>query len=196
MNFISRIIAFFRRSSPAPAAAATRSFAAELVKVATQQAALGIRETSHNHGPGIEKFWTATSYGPAGYRNREPWCAAFLCWVVKQAALGHYGESPPFRLPRSAAVNDWPAWAQSQPAWKVVKPSPVKAGDIICWDFNGRDNSGGTHIGLAISNERADGTFDTIEGNTNAEGSRDGNGVYHRTTRTRKAAFAILRPPL
>ena len=43
--------------------------------VAIAAAQLGVHETSANQGPGLEKCWTATSYGPDGYKNREPWCA-------------------------------------------------------------------------------------------------------------------------
>ena len=55
-----------------------RDFKQMLIAVAKEQANLGIRETSNNQGPGIQKYWPATSYGIAGYHNREPWCAAFM----------------------------------------------------------------------------------------------------------------------
>lgn len=172
-----------------------RTFREMLVAVALEQAALGIRETTKNQGPGIQKFWTATSYGVAGYLDRQPWCAAFLAWVVRDASRRQFGESPPFRLPRSAAVNDWPVWAKTQPAWEERDPTVtrIRAGDIVCFDFNGRDKASGTHIALATSDERHDGTFDSCEGNTNEDGSREGNGVFLRNSRTRKSVFSVIR---
>lgn len=195
-SFFSRILSWFRR--PAASESPVKkplTFPQVLVQVSLEKGNQGIRETSRNRGPGIEELWTATSYGTAGYRKREPWCATGAAWSVREAARRHFGESAPFRLPRSAAVNDWPRWADDSPVWRRFDPKATKVqpGDIICWDFNGRDEPGGTHIGVAVSGERSDGTYDTSEANTNAEGSREGNGWFIRTTRTRKGVFAILR---
>lgn len=204
MSFLHRLRALISRprrpqgveSRPPPATPPpARDMREMLVSVAREQSALGIRETSPNQGPGIQKFWTATSYGVAGYLDRQPWCAAFLAWVVREASRRQFGESAPFRLPRSAAVNDWPVWARTQPTWEERDPltTRVRSGDVVCFDFNGRAKASGTHIALATSDERGDGTFDTIEGNTNSDGSRDGNGVYERHSRTRKGVFSVIR---
>jgi hypothetical protein len=119
-----------------------------------------------------------------------------MAWVVREAANRmSEPEYVPFMLPRSAAVNDWPKWARGASQWAVVDPhtEKVKAGDIVCFDFHGRDNSGGTHIAIATGNETSAGTFETVEGNTSPDGSRDGNGVYLRNSRTRKGVFSVLR---
>lgn len=167
-------------------------FIPALLRLAHTEASLGIRETSKNQGPGIQKYWTATSY-LNGYGDRQPYCAAFACWLVKQASLEAGLESGQ-PLPRSAAVNEWPKWAAKQEDWDVLNPSEtrVRAGDFVCFDFNGRDEPGGTHIGLAVGNESGDGTFPAVEANTNAAGSREGDGVYHKT-RSRKGVFSIIR---
>jgi len=165
-----------------------RGFKEVLIAVAKEQANLGIRETSTNQGPGIQKYWPATSYGIAGYHHREPWCAAFMAWTVREACLRHFRVDAPFALPRSAAVNDWPIWGRGASQWAVVAPrqEKVKAGDIVCFDFNGRDESGGTHIAIATGNERPDGTYETVEGNTSPEAKagsaadRDGGGIWRK----------------
>ena len=51
------------------------------ILVALAAAELWVRETSKNQGPGVQKYWAATSY-PDGYQNREPYCAAFVCWLI------------------------------------------------------------------------------------------------------------------
>lgn len=165
-----------------------------MVEVAEELASERIRETSTNQGPGIARFWAATSY-PTGYKDRQPWCAATLAWIVREAAKRTYGATVPFRLPTSARVLDWIDWARENKGhWQLLSPakSTVMEGDIVGWDFNG-DEGGGTHIGLATSDERKDGRFDTAEGNTNAAGSRDGNGFYLKDNRTRKSAIFIIR---
>lgn len=174
------------------------TFGEAMVEVALQQSRLGVRETSRNQGPGIAPYWGATNY-PEGYANREPYCAAFGCWVVLNAINRHYGtaSNAPFRRPKSARVLDWTVWANQEDQrdmWETLDPreAKVKRGDIVLFDFNGTA-SGGTHWGIATSNERQDGTFDTVEANTNAAGSREGDGVYLKHDRTRRHVFAILR---
>lgn len=50
----------------------------------------------------------------------------------------------------------------------------MRRGDLFVW--NGKN---GGHIGF-VTAVRPNGLFTTIEGNTNAAGSRDGDGVYDR----------------
>ena len=167
------------------------TFRKMLVTVAREELAKGIREVTRNQHPELVKYWKATSYGSAGFANREPWCAAFLCWLVAESASRVWG-SIPFPLPKSAGVINWPAWAKSVAGWKCLPPSTrVEPGDIVCWDFNGPKASG-THIGLATADEHKT-QFPTIEGNTNGEGSRDGDGLYAKSTRSRVSCIAILR---
>lgn len=133
---------------------------------------IGIRETSKNQGPGIAKYWPTTSY-PQGYNNREPWCAAFMCWCIKQAGL--FSEE---HRPKSAAaykLGGFEAWARGvyPSAVLTMRPSSIKTGDIVIFSFS--------HIGIATSDSDSNGSFRTIEGNTNAQGSRDGNGVWEKT---------------
>jgi hypothetical protein len=166
-----------------------------LLTVAREELAKGIRETSRNQHPELEKYWRRTSYGIAGFKNREPWCAAFSAYTTHEAAWRIWPDENeiPFSPCRSAGVVNWVAWAKTAKGWECLPAArSVRAGDWICWDFNGAKASG-THIGLATSDERPDGTFNTIEGNTNGEGSRDGDGLYAKTTRTRKSAIAIIR---
>lgn len=194
-KFITEVVLGFKPM--APNFKSPGSFKDTMAGVVREEVARGIRETSRNQGPGIEKYWPCTSYGIQGYTDRLPYCAAAMCYVVAEAVKRFFTTSPvPFALPTSAGVVNWPVWARKQKdSWRVLDPklSPVKAGDLVCWDFNGTDEPGGTHIGFALSDERKDGTFASGEGNTNASGSREGDGFYEKNSRTRKAAFAIIR---
>jgi hypothetical protein len=153
-----------------------------LVEVAATQ--IGVHETSRNAGPEILKYWQATNY-EEGMRDRQPWCAAFLAWVVfegmkrpggKLLALGNETR------PRSAAVAEWTRWAMKPehgclvfgPRDPKYKPEP---GDVFTL-------AAVSHIGLV---EKFDGRLVTsIEGNTNDEGSREGWKVCRRTRKLRE----------
>jgi len=194
-SFIRRIFGVETFTQPAKVQRAAH-MEETMVAVAEELVSEHIRE-SHgpNQGPGIKRFWEATSYKD-GYAMHEPWCAAAMCWIVREAAFRRFGLPPyPWRLPTSAAVNQWRKWAEDNRShWQLLDPAKatVEEGDIVGWDFNGT-KLGGTHIGLAISDERRDGTFDTAEGNTSPAGSRDGGGFYELHHRTRKSAIFIIR---
>ncbi len=144
-----------------------------IVDVAASQ--IGVRETSRNAAPEILKFWQATDY-PTGMADRQPWCAAFVAWVIfeamKREPLLAVGDKT---RPRSAGVKNWLLWALVAsngcqtfgPRDPVVKPTP---GDLVIFTFS--------HIGIV---EKFNGTrVQTIEGNTDDEGSREGIKVCRR----------------
>lgn len=144
-----------------------------LVTVARSQ--IGVRETSRNAAAEILKYWQATDY-PTGMANREPWCAAFVAWVIfdamKREPLLALGEKT---RPRSARVLDWLAWGL-EPKHGVLmfgsRDSVLRpeAGDIVIFTFS--------HMGVVEG--CAGGVVRTIEGNTDDEGSREGFKVCRR----------------
>lgn len=145
------------------------SIAARIVEIAATQ--LGIREVTKNQGPGLEKFWTATSYED-GYANREPYCAAFVCWVVREACAGR---SITFSLPTSALAYDFEKWGAANAKKGVsvlAKGAALKPGDIFTL-------AAASHVGIIKAVNKT--TATTIEGNTDGSGSREGDGVYERT---------------
>lgn len=149
---------------------------------------IGVHETSDNQGPGIEKFWLATSY-PDGMTDREPWCSAFASWCVKQAS-----EKQPIlgmpHLPNFPAVAEWIPWAmRDDVGGGVFKPRDSmlfpRAGDIVIYNFS--------HVGIV---ENFSGhLLTTIEGNTNDDGSREGREVL-RKDRELSIVKAFVRLPL
>lgn len=140
-----------------------------LIDAATKEYMSNIREATRNQGPGLKKYWLATWY-PDGYENREPWCAAFVCYCCQQS--GKFSESS---RPKTPAAFGFDLWAEHYP--NLVKhrrnPSSVSKGDIVIFKYS--------HIGIATSDSDSDGDFHTIEGNTGDASDREGDGVYKKT---------------
>lgn len=128
----------------------------------------GTREHGINRGPLVQRFLASVGLGP-GY----PWCAAFMSHVLRQA--GYVGGPTKGR----AAVRNWAKWAKDEN--KVyLKP---KRGDLFYW----LNKNGTGHIGIVA--EVNGGTVRTYEGNTNAQGSREGDGVYEKSRQTSGLRF-------
>lgn len=153
------------------------TMAGELVRLATSQ--LGIREvpTDSNRGERVEAYQAATWYGGTGW----PWCAAFLCWLFREA-----GAADSWR-PKTPGAWDFENWARKHPdkvtLYKPASHTRIKPGDVVIYTFS--------HIGLAVEAESG-GRVDTIEGNTDAAGSREGGGVY-RKNRNKKKIRSVIR---
>ena len=150
-------------------AATSSEIPARIVEIAASQ--IGIREVTKNQGPGIEKYWAATTY-PDGHTNREPYCAAFVCWVVREA---DGDKKVPFSLPKSPVAYDIEKWAVANAkkgVTTVARTSAPKPGDIFTL-------TAASHVGIIKSVGKS--MVTTLEGNTDGSGSREGDGVYERT---------------
>jgi hypothetical protein len=150
---------------------------AKALQVATTQ--VGVREDPRrpNRGPQVDAYLRSVGLDPAG---AHPWCAAFVYWCFERAAERVRTPNP---LVRSASVLEH--WTQGPLAGArtvtaeaaAADPFLVKPGFVFVIDA-GR---GRGHMGLV---ERAGpGTCVSIEGNTNLAGTREGVGVFRRTTR-------------
>lgn len=117
-----------------------------------------------------------------------PWCAAYVY------AMCLLGGCDPAKLPKprmAAAVRQWVRWAERGSRLRTLP----KRGDLMFW----LNRSGTGHIGFvrkvyANGKMVEDGqtsynwdTVKTIEGNTNAAGSREGQGVMYK----RRTAFFL-----
>jgi hypothetical protein len=159
----------------------------KLVMIAIQDR--GKLETSHNQGDWIEKYWPATSY-PDGYENAEPYCAAGMCWWVRewmklpetQAAFGKSFEYLDDWRPDSAAVFDWNDWAEMRDVPIIGREDLLHTGDIMIFDCS--------HIGV-VWTDRGDNIL-TMEANTGPMGERDGDGAYIKI-RSRNEARNFIR---
>lgn len=134
---------------------------------------LGIREEGHNRFTGNVSVWASTDYRD-GWKNREPYCAAFMCHVVHVAGLERPELNLGDRRPRSASVRGWKSWARRPKNGVQILTKDPLPGDIVSFLPHL------SHIGLVTSYDPKAGIVHTIEANTDAEGSREGDGIYRR----------------
>ena len=131
-----------------------------------------------NCGPRVNQYKAATWLSAD---KPWPWCAAFICWIVREAMLAAgVKETATFKRPRTAGALDLENWSLDQDdtttTSRKVDRRMIKPGDIITFKY-----STGGHCGLAVSACDQDGNFQTIEGNTDFRGSREGGGVFRKT---------------
>lgn len=133
------------------------SLALRALEIATSQ--LGVRErTKHNDGAQVEAYLKAVGLG-RGYS----WCMAFVYWCCQQAAAELGVRNPLLRT--GGVLAQWNA----RPALRVKYPAP---GDIFILDYG----NGLGHTGFVSAVH--EGLVDTVEGNTDENGSRESDGVY------------------
>jgi len=143
---------------------------------------IGVSEVDgSNCGPRVDEYKAATWLDPD---KGWPWCAAFICWLVREAIQE---EDVKFKRPRTAGAWDFENWAKQQDGKGVDlrKPSneDIKAGDIVVFTFS--------HIGLAVKDIDSSGYVVTIEGNTNGAGSREGGSVLEKKRHVSKIRSRI-----
>jgi hypothetical protein len=124
-----------------------------------------------------------------------PWCAGFVTFVLNQAAQIHG-----VPMPIDGSFSCDLLASQAKQAQRFVSdrsldaaPKSWSEGDLgACCVFLVRRTSGDwTHTGFAFD-YRPNGTFATIEGNTNDEGSREGFEVCQRFRSRRNMDFIRL----
>lgn len=146
-------------------------------------AELGVREaTGKNDGYRVEEYLRYV-----GLKRGDPWCAAFICWVLGQADIANprSGYSPTL-FPSSKVI--WKNGPKSINSG-VSKPdvSPRK-GDVFGIFFPEKNRI--AHVGFI---DHWDNKYlITVEGNTNESGSREGDGVY-RKRRLISSIFMVAR---
>lgn len=146
--------------------------APKIVEIARKE--VGTEEVNgSNCGPRVNEYKAAT-WLPAD--KAWPWCAAFVCWVVREAmkATG-LKETQTFRRPQTAEAWDMENWSleQDRTTWtKKPHGGDIQAGDIVVFTFS--------HIGFALGAPDASGFVMTVEGNTDSRGSREGGGVFEK----------------
>ena len=144
--------------------------AQRLVELAKKE--VGVEEIGGtNCGPRVNEYKAATWLPPD---QAWPWCAAFIDWLVKRA-MEDSGKEFTFQRPRTAGAWDLENWSMKQDGstWTKLNPQAgdIAPGDIVIFTFS--------HVGLAIETP-AKGVVETIEGNTDGNGSRDGGGVWRK----------------
>lgn len=148
----------------------------------TAEAEIGVRETRKNGSDRISTYQSCT-WLPVG---PWPWCAAFVDFCIARA-VDEFGIVT-FKIPKTAAAWDFENWCRSvDNTVKLKKTKPgiqsVSRGDVVIFTFS--------HVGIATSGTNMAGMVSTVEGNTNSQGSREGDGVYRKVRHISKIRSII-----
>lgn len=127
---------------------------------------VGVREHGgRNRGPQIERWLETVNLEPG-----QPWCAAFVSAVLKEAAAGLKMASP---IPLSASVAK--LWKRAP---EHMRSGRCTRGSIFVHFTDPQNPHGFGHTGFVTG---VDGDhMMTVEGNTDDAGGRDGDGVWYK----------------
>jgi hypothetical protein len=156
-------------AAPAPTPAApVHGFSANDVWFAVLRALLPVREVPANTNAGqmVEAFLQV-----CGHSAGQPWCMAVLSYAGRVAFQKRW----PLRM--TAGTND--AAAHARQLGILADPSAATVGDIaLLWSPALKR----FRHAFVLEARQADGKrWDTLEGNTNAGGSREGNAFMRRS---------------
>lgn len=152
----------------------------KLIEIAASQ--VGVKEEGGNNvGPQIKEYQKATFLNPGAW----PWCAAFVCWCMREWLVKTYGVTEALGIedtdtvqwrPKTAGAFAFIDWAKRSKLYVTDEKELAKAGDIVVFDFS--------HIGIVEKDQvPGENYIHTIEGNTNVKGERDsysGDGVWRK----------------
>lgn len=135
---------------------------------ATYTGEIGVIETDGaNDGPEIREYLKTTNISFSA-----PWCAAFVSYCYTVNGVDN---------PRSA----WsPSYFHKSKLISLKTTQPLKADVFGVW-YNSLGRI--AHIGFIDHWPREGDYFISVEGNTNNDGSREGNGVYKKRSLKRRA---------
>lgn len=152
---------------------------------------VGKVETSRNRSPTIKRYWPATTY-PEGHTNREPYCAAAMCFWLQEwlkdpevlAALKMTAAQAERWRCKSPAAFGWTKWAREKGLLVMSdsRANLLHTADLMVFDMS--------HIGIVIDDYRD--RVKTIEANTGPAGGRDGDGIWEKD-RPREIARNFIR---
>lgn len=151
-------------------------------------------ESSRNQASWIKPLWKATN-NPDGHDERQPYCAAGMCWAMREWLLipevrGELKLQDPeqwrckfasvFKYPK----GNWEYWALSRNIALLGAKENLHTGDFIIYSFS--------HIEMYTGTDYDDGGFSAVGYNTDSGGSRDGDGCYEKK-RSRSKVRSVIR---
>jgi lysozyme family protein len=166
---------FGEKTVPEIVTNATSDLLSKAVSVAATQIGVLEQPIGSNCGPQVEQYQAAV-----GVDKGEPWCAAFAFWCFQQAAISLKRANPIIRT--GSVVEHWNLAREKGVPVVMTEaarqnPELLRPGMLFIMATGG----GTGHTGIV---ERIiGGRLVTIEGNTNDTGSREGIGVFRRSTR-------------
>jgi peptidoglycan hydrolase-like protein with peptidoglycan-binding domain len=168
-----------RRDQPADG----RSLGALVVVYARQHLAEHPREVGgQNCGPWVRLYMK-------GHEGAEwPWCAGFVSFVLGQASAAR-GEAMPVRATFSCDLlaSDAQRRGLFVPEREVGSPADLPPGSVF---LSRRVGGDWVHTGLVL--RAGEETFETIEGNTNDAGDREGYEVCRRVRGYQDKDFIVV----
>lgn len=166
------------------------TFAIRSILADIARAEIGVREIpkNSNSGPRVLEYQRATWLDGTGWA----WCAAFQCWCIREwlkrsevrdAFKFTVAQAEEWR-PKTAAAYRFHQWAESKGLLQMDdSPNHVlHCADLVTFDIS--------HIGMVVDDHHN--VIETVEGNTDATGGREGGGVY-AMTRERSFAKRFIR---
>lgn len=175
-----------------PLATTAETYAQRVVSAARQHVREHPREIGgQNRGPWV-RLYTGGKEGP-----EWPWCAAFVTYLLKQAAEGIRPDPQPIK----GSMSCDNLMAQGMEASRFVPERLIKSGDVSLDDlmpgtiFLARNkNNPNDWIHTGIVTAFYPDYMETIEGNTNDEGVREGYEVCRRFRGYTNMDFISLAP--
>lgn len=139
----------------------------------------------NNSGPWVRSYMDGNE-GEEWY-----WCAGFVQTIIDQAA-SQFNKNFKTLMPLTYSCDTLALTAQQKKIFIKnsdirSNPSLVKPGDIFLVQKSTND---WMHTGLITAVH--DDIFETIEGNTNNDGSSNGNGVYARTRNFKQSKLDVF----
>ncbi len=152
---------------------------ARVLDVASSQ--IGVMELppGSNRGPQVDQFLRAVGLDPT--EGSFPWCVAFVYWCFEQAARGLQKPNP---MIKTAGVLDHWQKAGLQGIRRIKSDQAIENPSLVQPSQIFVISTGEGHGHSGLIEVVKGGKLTTIEGNTNAGGSREGVGVFRRNSRT------------
>jgi hypothetical protein len=164
-----------------------KSFAKHYVNVANYHLNMGAREVGKNEGPWVR------AYMDGNEGSEWAWCAGFVLTTLYLAALSYQAVQHPAAkqimekiqaIPRTFSCDVLMTYFAQSGAFKYFTPDLLNSGKIgkgdIFFVLNPTNKKDAIHVGLLSNASMETAVADTLEGNTNNDGSRDGVGVFAR----------------
>ncbi len=139
----------------------------EAIKIARSQIGVMEKPPGSNRGAEVDQYLESVNCPPGNF-----WCAGFVYWCFDQASKNTRIVNPLYKT--AGCLEHWNKTSGKKIGFKdaINNPSLVSTGQIFILD-HGR---GMGHTGII---EKVEGGFiHTIEGNSNASGSRNGIGIF------------------
>lgn len=142
---------------------------------------IGVKESPANSNNVV---FNTDYYGKEVHGSSYPWCCAYVWDIFRMcnaSDLFYDGK-------KTAYCQTVYGWAKSKKL--LVAKGNGKKGDLVIFDWQGDGHA--DHIGFILS-QNADGSYNTVEGNT-AVGNDSNGGQVMKRKRAQNTILAIVRP--